>query len=179
MSASSVGCTACARKRISSLSCFATVQDICRPYSLAYQCAIWSSRAFRAFDLILGQAQTYDALTLTLESTVELVGTVQPTPDGKTAPGGHELIVDFWRALGVAPGGDDAFTNRLNEVRLALILSTSSSQQSFHLGPCRNPIPLSWRISAISSCAARTRAACSGFAPRCSRHSALPMQNFI
>jgi hypothetical protein len=72
-------------------------------------------------------------LTLTLESTVELVGTVQPTPDGKTAPGGHELIVDFWRALGVAPGGDDAFTNRLNEVRLALILSTSSSQQSFHV----------------------------------------------
>jgi asparaginyl-tRNA synthetase len=54
---------------------------------------------------------------LTLESTVELVGTLQPTPEGKTAPGGHELIVDFWRALGTAPGGDDAFTNRLNEVR--------------------------------------------------------------
>jgi len=33
----------------------------------------------------------------------------------KKAPGGHELIVDFWRILGVAPGGDDAFTNRLNE----------------------------------------------------------------
>lgn len=65
-----------------------------------------------------GQAQTYEALTLTLESTVELVGTLQPTPEGKTAPGDHELIVDFWRTLGVAPGGDDAFTNRLNEVRL-------------------------------------------------------------
>ena len=69
-------------------------------------------------------------MTLTLESTVELVGTVQPTPDGKTAPGGHELIVDFWRALGVAPGGDDAFTNRLNEVRLALILGASLSHNS-------------------------------------------------
>lgn len=64
-----------------------------------------------------GQAQTYDALTLTLESTVELVGTLQAVPEGKTAPGGHELVVDFWRVVGSAPGGDDAFTNRLNEVR--------------------------------------------------------------
>ncbi|KAI0049674.1 asparaginyl-tRNA synthetase [Auriscalpium vulgare] len=60
-------------------------------------------------------AQTYDALTLTLESTVELVGTLQATPEGKTAPGGHELSVDYWRIVGAAPGGDDAFTNRLNE----------------------------------------------------------------
>ncbi|KAI0067609.1 asparaginyl-tRNA synthetase [Artomyces pyxidatus] len=60
-------------------------------------------------------AQTYDALTLTLESTVELVGTLQATPEGKTAPGGHELSVDYWRVVGPAPGGDDAFTNRLNE----------------------------------------------------------------
>ncbi|KAI0941455.1 asparagine--tRNA ligase, variant 3 [Taiwanofungus camphoratus] len=60
-------------------------------------------------------AQTYEALTLTLESTVELVGTLQPLPEGKTAPGGHELIVDYWRVLGTSPGGEDAFTNRLNE----------------------------------------------------------------
>ncbi|KAI5890168.1 asparaginyl-tRNA synthetase [Schizophyllum commune H4-8] len=60
-------------------------------------------------------AETYDALTLTLESTVELVGTLQALPEGKTAPGGHELSVDYWKVLGAAPGGEDAFTNRVNE----------------------------------------------------------------
>ncbi|KAI0261275.1 asparaginyl-tRNA synthetase [Gloeopeniophorella convolvens] len=68
-------------------------------------------------------AQTYAALTLTLESTVELVGTLQQVPEGKTAPGGHELVVDFWRTVGPAPGGEDAFTNRLNEQSEASILA--------------------------------------------------------
>ncbi|KAF8058784.1 asparaginyl-tRNA synthetase [Lyophyllum atratum] len=60
-------------------------------------------------------ASTYEALTLTLESSVEIVGTLQAVPEGKQAPGGHELIVDYWRTLGAAPGAEDAFTNRLNE----------------------------------------------------------------
>ncbi|KAJ7104560.1 hypothetical protein C8R43DRAFT_1047252 [Mycena crocata] len=66
--------------------------------------------------LLSGTAtQTYEALTLQLESTVELVGTLQAVPEGKTAPGGHELIVDYWRLIGGSPGGDDAFSTRLNE----------------------------------------------------------------
>ncbi|KDR75494.1 hypothetical protein GALMADRAFT_247937 [Galerina marginata CBS 339.88] len=60
-------------------------------------------------------AQTYQALTLTLESSVELVGTLTEVPEGKTAPGGHELVVDYWQVVGAAPGEDEAFTNRLNE----------------------------------------------------------------
>jgi hypothetical protein len=63
-------------------------------------------------------------MTLTLESTVELIGTLQVVPNGKTAPGGHELIVDYWRVLGAAPGAEDAFTNRLNEVgHICIVLS--------------------------------------------------------
>jgi asparaginyl-tRNA synthetase len=51
-----------------------------------------------------------------LESSVELIGTLQAVPEGKTAPGGHELQVDYWKLLGTALGGDDAFSNRINEV---------------------------------------------------------------
>jgi asparaginyl-tRNA synthetase len=60
-------------------------------------------------------SQTYHALTLTLETSVELVGTLQAVPEGKTAPGGHELIVDYWQVVGAAPSAEDAFTNRLND----------------------------------------------------------------
>jgi len=52
---------------------------------------------------------------LTLESTVELVGQLSAVPEGKTAPGGHELTVDWWRTLGAAPGALEGYSNKLNE----------------------------------------------------------------
>lgn len=59
--------------------------------------------------------QTYDALTLTLESAVEVYGEIKALPEGKTAPDNHELVVDYWVCTGKAPGGDDAITNRISE----------------------------------------------------------------
>ncbi|XP_055919075.1 asparagine--tRNA ligase, cytoplasmic [Eupeodes corollae] len=49
--------------------------------------------------------QCYNALVLTTESSVQLFGTLKAVPEGKTAPGGHELLVDYWELVGLAPAG--------------------------------------------------------------------------
>jgi len=61
--------------------------------------------------------RTLDALDLTVESTIEVKGTVEKVKEGQSAPGGVELVVDWWRIIGKAPGGLDAFEGRLREVR--------------------------------------------------------------
>ena len=60
--------------------------------------------------------RTLDALDLTVESTIEVKGTVEKVKEGQSAPGGVELVVDWWRILGKAPGGSEAFEGRLREV---------------------------------------------------------------
>lgn len=62
-------------------------------------------------DLAVAQ-QTLD---LTIESTVTLYGTITKVPEGKSAPGGVELVVDYYEVVGLAPSGDDAFTNKVAE----------------------------------------------------------------
>lgn len=60
-------------------------------------------------------AQTYDALTLTTESSIQLTGNVVALPEGKSAPDGHELQADWWAVVGRAPGDSEAFSNQISE----------------------------------------------------------------
>lgn len=58
------------------------------------------------------RCQTYNAVVLSTESSVRLFGTLKEVPEGKTAPGGHELHVDYWELIGLAPaGGADTLLN--------------------------------------------------------------------
>lgn len=62
-------------------------------------------------DLAIAQ----QSLDLTIESTVTLYGTITKVPEGKSAPGGVELLVDYYEVVGLAPSGDEAFTNKIAE----------------------------------------------------------------
>lgn len=52
---------------------------------------------------------------LTIESTVTLRGVINKLPEGKSAPGGVELKVDYYEVVGLAPSGDDSITNKVQE----------------------------------------------------------------
>ncbi|EGP86740.1 asparagine--tRNA ligase [Zymoseptoria tritici IPO323] len=62
--------------------------------------------------VLTGQlVKTYDALTLTRESSMLIVGEMWEVPPGAHAPDNRELHADYFEVIGKAPGGDDAITN--------------------------------------------------------------------
>lgn len=52
---------------------------------------------------------------LTIESTISVYGILKTVLKGKTAPGNVELSVKYWKEIGFAPSGGDAFETRFNE----------------------------------------------------------------
>jgi asparaginyl-tRNA synthetase len=62
-------------------------------------------------------AKTYDALTLTRETSMEILGELREVPAGAHAPNDRELHADYYniRDGWKAAGGDDAITNRVSK----------------------------------------------------------------
>lgn len=58
-------------------------------------------------------AKTYDALTLTRETSMMITGEMWQVPPGNHAPDDRELHADYFEILGKAPGGEDAVTNKV------------------------------------------------------------------
>ncbi|RPA82652.1 Asparaginyl-tRNA synthetase, cytoplasmic [Ascobolus immersus RN42] len=52
--------------------------------------------------------------SLNLESSVLVKGKIVLLPEGKTAPGGHEFVVDDILIIGKAPGDKEAISNRID-----------------------------------------------------------------
>ena len=58
-----------------------------------------------------------------------MTGTLVVLGEGKTAPDGHELKVDWWRLLGSAPGGHDAIQSRISKETEPSILADARHLQ--------------------------------------------------
>ena len=57
--------------------------------------------------------KTYDALTLTQETSMEVWGEMWEVPPGQHAPDDRELHVDYYEVIGKAAGDKDAITTRV------------------------------------------------------------------
>ncbi|MCJ1337425.1 hypothetical protein MMC09_002707 [Bachmanniomyces sp. S44760] len=57
--------------------------------------------------------KTYDAMTLTQETSMEIFGEMWEVPPGQHAPGNRELHADFYEIIGKAAGDKEAITTRV------------------------------------------------------------------
>eukprot|EP01134_Creolimax_fragrantissima_P001490 CFRG1490T1 len=65
--------------------------------------------------------RTKEAVLLSTETSVTIYGTLNEVPEGKEAPGGHELMVDYWSVIATAPaGGYDEVVNEQSGVDVKL-----------------------------------------------------------
>ncbi|KAI4136887.1 MAG: hypothetical protein L6R39_007576, partial [Caloplaca ligustica] len=58
--------------------------------------------------------KTYDALTMTLETSLEIYGEMWEVPPGQHAPDDRELHADFYTVIGKAAGDKEAITTRVS-----------------------------------------------------------------
>ena len=58
--------------------------------------------------------KTYDAMTLTLETSMAINGEMRAVPPKQHAPNDRELHADFYTVIGRAAGDKDAITNRVS-----------------------------------------------------------------
>lgn len=58
--------------------------------------------------------KTYDAMTLTLETSLEIYGEMWEVPPRQHAPDDRELHADYFRVIGKAAGDKDAISTRVN-----------------------------------------------------------------
>jgi asparaginyl-tRNA synthetase len=91
-----------------------------RVYRVAKQGGLTFVTLRRGLDLIQilfagNLAKTYDILTLARETSLEVSGELFEVPAGAHAPLNRELHADYFRIIAKAPGGDDAFVNRVPE----------------------------------------------------------------
>jgi hypothetical protein len=63
-------------------------------------------------------------------------GLLEALPAGKTAPGDHELTVDYWEVIGKAPAGDESFENQFNDVSSGDISEVNCDAYLQYLMPC-------------------------------------------
>ena len=68
------------------------------------------------------QTRFYQKNKYYFQATISIYGVVEPVPEGKTAPGGHELMADYWELIGSAPSGGAEVTRFLKIYGVCIIL---------------------------------------------------------